>query len=215
MKIFQIGLAIAMMAGTAAVQADSVNNQHNEPVVSQYEFSSVSYGSNQDGNTYSRVVTMHNGVKDSDITTVNGVVSNVLWDKNSQGKTAPGYIQGVGLKDGNVTANAVNAKNVQASSGTIGNLYGNHLTVPAAMLGGVAFSGNGSISGVQTHGSDPASAVSVQYLQEYLAAKPNDVSIQHSFAKALADLQAKVAQLENENKQLKAEIESLKNKKKS
>lgn len=155
MKLFQIGLALVMMAGTAAVQADSVKNQNDEPVVSQYEFSSVSYGSNQDGNTYSRVVTMHNGVKNSDITTVNGVVSNVLWDKNSQGQTAPGYIQGVGLKDGNVTANAVAVKNIQASSATIGMMYGNHLTVPAAALGNVVFSGNGSVSGVQTNGSDP------------------------------------------------------------
>ena len=210
MKVFQIGLAIAMMAGTAAVQADSVNNQHNEPVVSQYEFSSVSYGSNQDGNTYSRVVTMHNGVKDSDITTVNGVVSNVLWDKNSQGKTAPGYIQGVGLKDGNVTANAVAAKNIQASSGSIGNLYGNHLTVPTAVLGGVTFGGNGGISGVQTNSSDLTSAVSVQYLKDYLAVSQSSTSMQNSLAKALSDLQMKVTKLENEKKQLKAEIESLK-----
>ena len=210
MKLFQIGLALVMMAGTAAVQADSVKAQNKEPVVSQYEFSSVSYGSNQDGNTYSRVVTMHNGVKDSDITTVNGVVSNVLWDKNSQGKTAPGYIQGVGLKDGNITANAVAAKNIQASSGTIGNLYGNHLTVPAASLGDVSFSGNGSISGVKTNGSDRSSAVSVQYLQEYLSVNPNSTNMQNPLVKALADLQTKVAQLENENKQLKMEIESLK-----
>ncbi len=210
MKLFQIGLALVMMAGTAAVQADSVKAQNKEPVVSQYEFSSVSYGSNQDGNTYSRVVTMHNGVKDSDITTVNGVVSNVLWDKNSQGKTAPGYIQGVGLKDGNITANAVAAKNIQASSGTIGNLYGNHLTVPAASLGDVSFSGNGSISGVKTNGSDLSSAVSVQYLQEYLSVNPNSTNMQNPLVKALADLQTKVAQLENENKQLKMEIESLK-----
>lgn len=210
MKLFQIGLALVMMAGTAAVQADSVKAQNKEPVVSQYEFSSVSYGSNQDGNTYSRVVTMHNGVKDSDITTVNGVVSNVLWDKNSQGKTAPGYIQGVCLKDGNITANAVAAKNIQASSGTIGNLYGNHLTVPAASLGDVSFSGNGSISGVKTNGSDLSSAVSVQYLQEYLSVNPNSTNMQNPLVKALADLQTKVAQLENENKQLKTEIESLK-----
>ena len=210
MKLFQIGLALVMMAGTAAVQADSVKTQNKEPVVSQYEFSSVSYGSNPDGNTYSRVVTMHNGVKDSDITTVNGVVSNVLWDKNSQGKTAPGYIQGVSLKDGNVTANAVAAKNIQASSGTIGNLYGNHLTVPAAVLGDVTFSGNGSVSGVKTNGSDLSSAVSVQYLQEYLSVNPNSTNMQNSLVKALTDLQTKVAQLENENKQLKTEIESLK-----
>lgn len=210
MRLFQIGLALVMMAGTAAVQADSIKTQNKEPVVSQYEFSSVSYGSNPDGNTYSRVVTMHNGVKDSDITTVNGVVSNVLWDKNSQGKTALGYIQGVSLKDGNVTANAVAAKNIQASSGTIGNLYGNHLTVPAAVLGDVTFSGNGSVSGVKTNGSDLSSAVSVQYLQEYLSVNPNSTNMQNSLVKALTDLQTKVAQLENENKQLKTEIESLK-----
>lgn len=210
MKLFQIGLALVMMAGTAAVQADSVKNQNNEPVVSQYEFSSVSYGSNPDGQTYSRVVTMHNGVKDSDITTVNGVVSNVLWDKNSQGQTAPGYIQGVGLKEGNVTANAVAVKNIQASSATIGMMYGNHLTVPAAALGNVVFSGNGSVSGVQTNGSDPTSAVSVQYLQDYLAVNPNSTNMQNSLAKIVSDLQTKIAQLEAENKQLKAEIESLK-----
>lgn len=210
MKLFQIGLALVMMAGTAAVQADSVKNQNDEPVVSQYEFSSVAYGSNQDGNTYSRVVTMHNGVKNSDITTVNGVVSNVLWDKNSQGQTAPGYIQGVGLKDGNVTANAVAAKNIQASSATIGMMYGNHLTVPAAALGNVVFNGNGSISGVQTNGSDPTSAVSVQYLQDYMGVNQNGTNMQNSFIKTLSDLQTKVAQLEAENKQLKAEIESLK-----
>lgn len=210
MKLFQIGLALIMMAGTAAVQADSVKNQNNEPVVSQYEFSSVSYGNNSDGQTYSRVVTMHNGVKDSDITTVNGVVSNVLWDKNSQGQTAPGYIQGVGLKDGNVTANAVAAKNIQASSATIGMMYGTHLTVPAAALGNVVFSGNGSVSGVQTNGSDPTSAVSVQYLQDYLAVNPNSMNMQNSLVKTVSDLQTKVAQLEAENKQLKAEIESLK-----
>lgn len=210
MKLFQIGLALIMMAGTAAVQADSVKNQNNEPVVSQYEFSSVSYGNNSDGQTYSRVVTMHNGVKDSDITTVNGVVSNVLWDKNSQGQAAPGYIQGVGLKDCNVTANAVAAKNIQASSGNIGMMYGTHLTVPAAVLGNVTFSGNGSVSGVQTNGSDPTSAVSVQYLQDYLAVNQGGTNMQNSLAKTVSDLQTKVAQLEAENKQLKAEIESLK-----
>lgn len=205
MKLFPIRLVMVMMASAAVVQAGSVPDSPNANVVSQYEYSSVSYGSNQDGHTYSRVVTMHNGVKDSDITTVNGVVSNVLWDKNAQGTYTPGYILGVGLKDGQVTAKAVETKRIQAESGTI-----HQLEAPAAVLGDVAFRGNGTVSGLQTNGSDPTSAVSVQYLQDCLAVKPIDTNGQYSLLKTLSDIQNKVAQLEQENKQLKAEIESLK-----
>lgn len=211
MKRFSVSLAaMIMMVSMVSVQADTVRNPQNQDTVSNYEFSSVSYGSNADGNTYSRVVTMHNGVTDSDITTVNGVVSNVLWDKNSQGKYAPGYIQGVGLKDGNLTANGVQTKNIQALSGTIGNLYGNRLTVPMAAVGDVTFSGHGNISGVQTNSNDPTAAVSVQYLQDCLAAGSNSTGAQNAIVKAISELQTKVARLETENKRLKEKIESLK-----
>lgn len=211
MKRFSVSLAaMIMMASMVSVQADTVRNPQNQDTVSNYEFSSVSYGSNADGNTYSRVVTMHNGVTDSDITTVNGVVSNVLWDKNSQGKYAPGYIQGVGLKDGNLTANGVQTKNIQALSGTIGNLYGNRLTVPMAAVGDVTFSGHGNISGVQTNSNDPTAAVSVQYLQDCLAAGSSSTGAQNAIVKAISELQTKVARLETENKRLKEKIESLK-----
>lgn len=211
MKRFSVSLAaMIMMVSMVSVQADTVRNPQNQDTVSNYEFSSVSYGSNADGNTYSRVVTMHNGVTDSDITTVNGVVSNVLWDKNSQGKYAPGYIQGVGLKDGNLTANGVQTKNIQALSGTIGNLYGNRLTVPVAAVGDVTFSGHGNISGVQTNSNDPTAAVSVQYLQDCLAAGSSSTGAQNAIVKAISELQTKVARLETENKRLKEKIESLK-----
>lgn len=211
MKRFSVSLAaMIMMVSMVSVQADTVRNPQNQDTVSNYEFSSVSYGSNADGNTYSRVVTMHNGVTDSDITTVNGVVSNVLWDKNSQGKYAPGYIQGVGLKDGNLTANGVQTKNIQALSGTIGNLYGNRLTVPMAAVGDVTFSGHGNISGVQTNSNDPTAAVSVQYLQDCLAAESSSTGAQNAIVKAISELQTKVARLETENKRLKEKIESLK-----
>lgn len=211
MKRFSVSLAaMIMMVSMVSVQADTVRKPQNQDTVSNYEFSSVSYGSNADGNTYSRVVTMHNGVTDSDITTVNGVVSNVLWDKNSQGKYAPGYIQGVGLKDGNLTANGVQTKNIQALSGTIGNLYGNRLTVPMAAVGDVTFSGHGNISGVQTNSNDPTAAVSVQYLQDCLAAGSNSTGAQNAIVKAISELQTKVARLETENKRLKEKIESLK-----
>ena len=211
MKRFSVSLAaMIMMVSMVSVQADTVRNPQNQDTVSNYEFSSVSYGSNADGNTYSRVVTMHNGVTDSDITTVNGVVSNVLWDKNSQGKYAPGYIQGVGLKDGNLTANGVQTKNIQALSGTIGNLYGNRLTVPMAAVGDVTFSGHGNISGVQTNSNDPTAAVSVQYLQDCLAVGSSRTGAQNAIVKAISELQTKVARLETENKRLKEKIESLK-----
>ncbi len=211
MKRFSVSLAaMIMMASMVSVQADTVRNPQNQDTVSNYEFSSVSYSSNADGNTYSRVVTMHNGVTDSDITTVNGVVSNVLWDKNSQGKYAPGYIQGVGLKDGNLTANGVQTKNIQALSGTIGNLYGNRLTVPMAAVGDVTFSGHGNISGVQTNSNDPTAAVSVQYLQDCLAVGSSSTGAQNAIVKAISELQTKVARLETENKRLKEKIESLK-----
>ncbi len=211
MKRFSVSLAaMIMMVSMVSVQADTVRNPQNQDTVSNYEFSSVSYGSNADGNTYSRVVTMHNGVTDSDITTVNGVVSNVLWDKNSQGKYAPGYIQGVGLKDGNLTANGVQTKNIQALSGTIGNLYGNRLTVPMAAVGDVTFSGHGNISGVQTNSNDPTAAVSVQYLQDCLAVGSSSTGAQNAIVKAISELQTKVARLETENKRLKEKIESLK-----
>ena len=211
MKRFSVSLAaMIMMVSMVSVQADTVRNPRNQDTVSNYEFSSVSYGSNADGNTYSRVVTMHNGVTDSDITTVNGVVSNVLWDKNSQGKYAPGYIQGVGLKDGNLTANGVQTKNIQALSGTIGNLYGNRLTVPMAAVGDVTFSGHGNISGVQTNSNDPTAAVSVQYLQDCLAVGSSSTGAQNAIVKAISELQTKVARLETENKRLKEKIESLK-----
>lgn len=211
MKRFSVSLAaMIMMVSMVSVQADTVRNPQNQDTVSNYEFSSVSYGSNADGNTYSRVVTMHNGVTDSDITIVNGVVSNVLWDKNSQGKYAPGYIQGVGLKDGNLTANGVQTKNIQALSGTIGNLYGNRLTVPMAAVGDVTFSGHGNISGVQTNSNDPTAAVSVQYLQDCLAVGSSSTGAQNAIVKAISELQTKVARLETENKRLKEKIESLK-----
>lgn len=211
MKRFSVSLAaMIMMVSMVSVQADTARNPQNQDTVSNYEFSSVSYGSNADGNTYSRVVTMHNGVTDSDITTVNGVVSNVLWDKNSQGKYAPGYIQGIGLKDGNLTANGVPTKNIQALSGTIGNLYGNRLTVPMAAVGDVTFSGHGNISGVQTNSNDPTAAVSVQYLQDCLAVGSSSTGVQNAIVKAISELQTKVARLETENKRLKEKIESLK-----
>lgn len=211
MKRFSVSLAaMIMMVSMVSVQADTVRNPKNQDTVSNYEFSSVSYGSNADGNTYSRVVTMHNGVTDSDITTVNGVVSNVFWDKNSQGKYAPGYIQGVGLKDGNLTANGVQTKNIQALSGTIGNLYGNRLTVLMAAVGDVTFSGHGNISGVQTNSNDPTAAVSVQYLQDCLAVGSSSTGAQNAIVKAISELQTKVARLETENKRLKEKIESLK-----
>lgn len=138
-------LAIATMAvGTGIVGAADTTDKD---TVSSYEFSSVTYGDSQDGKTYHHVVTKRNGVVDTDLTTVNG---DIQWDKDDQGHYVNGYMNGVKVKDGNVTTNNLAAKNVQASTATVGNLYANR------------------VSGIQTDETDKTSAVSVAYLEEQI-----------------------------------------------
>ena len=138
-------LAIATMAvGTGIVGAADTTDKG---TVSSYEFSSVTYGNSDDGNTYHHVVTKRNGVVDTDLTTVNG---DIQWDKDDQGRYVNGYMNGVKVKDGNVTTNNLSAKNVQASTATVGNLYANR------------------VSGIQTDEKDKTSAVSVAYLEEQI-----------------------------------------------
>lgn len=133
-------LAIATMSLGAGVVGAA-----NTDTVSSYEFSAVSYGNSADGKTYQHVVTKRNGVVDTDLTTVNGAIQ---WDKDDQGHYVNGYMNGVRVKDGNVTANNVAAKNVQASTANVGNLYANR------------------VFGVQTDEKDKTSAVSVAYLEQ-------------------------------------------------
>lgn len=138
-------LAVATMAlGAGVVGAADTDKNAN---VSSYEFSAVSYGNSADGKTYQHVVTKRDGVVDTDLTTVNG---DIQWDKDDQGHYVNGYMNGVKVKDGNVTANNVAAKNVQASTANVDNLYANR------------------VSGVQTDATDKTSAVSVAYLEEQI-----------------------------------------------
>lgn len=177
-----MGLCAAMGA-----QAADTRNPSQEPnVVSSYEYQSVSYGNTADGKTYHRVVTKRNGVTESDVTTVDGNGGVLTWDTDDKGRQVEGYMNGIQLKDGNVTANTIAAKHVQASSADLGNIYGSRIDATAGTIGGVAFAGKGVMTGVQTDETDPTSAVSVSYLQQ------------------------KLAELEAENQKLREEIESLK-----
>lgn len=177
-----MGLCVAMSA-----QASDTRNPNQESnVVSSYEYQSVSYGNTADGKTYHRVVTKRNGVTESDVTTVNGNGGVLTWDTDDRGRYVDGYMNGIQLKDGNVTANNVTAKHVQASGADLGNIYGSCVEVPTGTIGGVAFAGQGVVTGVQTDERDLTSAVSVAYLQK------------------------KLAELEAENQKLRDEIESLK-----
>lgn len=177
-----MGLCAAMGA-----QAADTRNPSQEPnVVSSYEYQSVSYGNTADGKTYHRVVTKRNGVTESDVTTVDGNGGVLTWDTDDKGRQVEGYMNGIQLKDGNVTANTIAAKHVQASGAELGNIYGSRVEAPTGTIGGVAFAGQGVVTGVQTDESDPASAVSVAYLQQ------------------------KLAELEAENQRLREELEALK-----
>lgn len=177
-----MGLYAAMGA-----QAADTRNPNQEPnIVSSYEYQSVSYGNTADGKTYHRVVTKRNGVTESDVTTVDGNGGVLTWDTDDAGRRVEGYMNGIQLKDGNVTANTVAAKHVQASSAELGNIYGSRVEVPMGTIGGVSFAGQGVVAGVQTDESEPTSAVSVAYLQQ------------------------KLAELEEENQKLREELEALK-----
>ena len=170
-----------------SAQAADTRNPNQEPnVVSSYEYQSVSYGNTADGKTYHRVVTKRNGVTESDVTTVDGKGGVLTWDTDDKGRHVEGYMNGIQLQDGNVTANTVAAKHVQASSADLGNIYGSRVEAPTGAIGGVSFAGQGVVTGVQTDEADPTSAVSVAYLQQ------------------------KLAELEVENQRLREEVESLK-----
>ncbi len=142
--------AVTMTALGAGVvgAADTFKATDNQYNVSSYEFSSVAYNNGDPAQTYRHIVTKHNGVVDTNVITVNG---DIQWDKDDQGHYVNGYMNGVKVKDGNVTANNVAAKNVQASTANVGNLYANR------------------VSGVQTDEKDKSSAVSVEYLEQKIA----------------------------------------------
>ena len=171
--------AVMGLCAAMGVQAADMRNPSQEPnVVSSYEYRSVSYGNTADGKTYHRVVTKRNGVTESDVTTVDGNGGVLTWDTDDRGRQVEGYMNGIQLKDGNVTANTIAAKHVQASGADLG--------APTGTIGGVAFAGQGVVTGIQTDETDPTSAVSVAYLQQ------------------------KLAELEAENQRLREELEALK-----
>lgn len=95
-------LAVMMVAAGMCVAGAA--DTPDEGVVSSYEFSSVSYGNSQDGNTYHHVITKRNGVVDTDVTTVNN--GAIVWDKDAQGQYVDGQMKvgGVQFKgNGNIT----------------------------------------------------------------------------------------------------------------
>lgn len=163
----------------------AARDRDNAPVSSSYEFRSISYGDNQDGRTYHRIITMRDGVKDADVTTVGG---SAMWDTDDQGQYVNGYMNGIEIKEGNVKANNVAAENIQSATANIGTVYGTAIHVGSGSLGGVQFTGSGVVTGVQTNEADPTSAVSLAYLNQKLNA------------------------LEAENQKLQEEIEALKKK---
>lgn len=174
--------AVVMCAGAAGVQAaDTAAPDKGQGVVSSYEYRSVSYGNTADGKTYHRVVTTRNGVTESDVTTVDTNGGVLTWDADKAGRQVQGYMNGIQMQDG-----AITAAHVTASSADLGDMRGSRIDVPAGRIGGVAFDGQGTIAGVQTDDTDPTSAVSVAYLQQ------------------------KLAELEAENQKLRAELEALK-----
>lgn len=177
---------MGLYAAMGAQAADTRNLSQEPNVVSSYEYQSVSYGNTADGKTYHRVVTKRNGVTESDVTTVDGNGGVLTWDTDDRKRHVEGYMNGIQLKDGNVTANTIAAKHVQASGAELGNIYGSRVEAPTGTIGGVAFAGQGVVTGVQTDESDPASAVSVAYLQQ------------------------KLAEMEAENQKLREELEALK-----
>lgn len=179
--------AVLGLCAVMGAQAADMRNPSQEPnVVSSYEYQAVSYGNTADGKTYHRVVTKRNGVTESDVTTVDGNGGVLTWDTDDRGRHVEGYMNGIQLKDGNVTANTIAAKHVQASSADLGNIYGSRVEAPTGTIGGVAFAGQGVVNGIQTDETDPTSAVSVAYLQQ------------------------KLAELEVENQRLREELEALK-----
>lgn len=179
--------AVMGLCAVMGAQAADMRNPSQEPnVVSSYEYQSVSYGNTADGKTYHRVVTKRNGVTESDVTTVDGNGGVLTWDTDDRGRHVEGYMNGIQLKDGNVTANTIAAKHVQASGADLGNIYGRRVEAPTGTIGGVAFAGQGVVNGIQTDETDPTSAVSVAYLQQ------------------------KLAELEAENQRLREELEALK-----
>ena len=194
MKCRKIAAYISMIAGVAlaagvGVQAadQGAAAQTKGPVVSSYEYSAVSYGTSDDGKTYSRVVTKRNGVTQSDVTTVgdNGGVLTVNTDASRQ--QIQGYMNGIELKDGDMKAKTVTAQQVNADEAVLGNVSGKRIDVPTGVIGGIVFNGSGSVSGVQTNGADPGSAVSVAYLQEKLAALEGENKKLQEELKALQD----------------------------
>ncbi|MBM6733372.1 bZIP transcription factor [Megasphaera stantonii] len=172
---------MGLYAAMGAQAADTRNPSQEPNVVSSYEYQSVSYGNTADGKTYHRVVTKRNGVTESDVTTVDENGGVLTWDTDDKGRQVEGYMNGIQLKDGNVTA-----KHVQASGAELGNIYGSRVEAPTGAIGGVAFAGQGVVIGVQTDETDPTSAVSVAYLQQ------------------------KLAEVEEENQKLREELEALK-----
>lgn len=89
----RIIIAAAVMMAAAGMCGAYAADTKDDGVVSCYEFSSVSYGNSQDGQTYHHVVTKHNGVVDTDYTTVNN--GTALQDQRTNG---------VQLRDGKVIA---------------------------------------------------------------------------------------------------------------
>lgn len=177
---------MGLYAAMGSQAADTRNPSQEPNVVSCYEYQSVSYGNTADGKTYHRVVTKRNGVTESDVTTVDGNGGVLTWDTDDRGRHVEGYMNGIQLKDGNVTANTIAAKHVQASGADLGNIYGSRVEAPTGTIGGVAFAGQGVVNGIQTDENDPTSAVSVAYLQQ------------------------KLAEVEAENQKLREELEALK-----
>ena len=121
---------MGLYAAMGAQAADTRNPSQEPNVVSSYEYQSVSYGNTADGKTYHRVVTKRNGVTESDVTTVDGNGGVLTWDTDDKGRHVEGYMNGIQLKDGNVTANTIAAKHVQASSADLGNIYGSRVEAP-------------------------------------------------------------------------------------
>lgn len=140
--------AVALCAGAGVQAADTAAPDNGQRVVSSYEYSAVSYGNTADGKTYHRVVTTRNGVKESDVTTIDTNDGTLTVQNDQTGSQVQGAVNGVQMKDG-----AVKAARIDASAGSVG---------------GVVFDGKGAVTGVQTNDADPTSAVSVAYLQKKL-----------------------------------------------
>lgn len=104
----------------------------------------------------------------------------VTWDAGTTDR-----IGNVELKDGNVSANGVRAKNVSGST-----VSGNYFYAHGGMMGDVKFGTDGTVTGIPDAGNletaDPTAAVNVKTLKE-----------------AIEQLEKRVEALEKENAELK------------